>query len=74
MSSTIIVAIIILVLVMLIIFGLARLAKNINAPKVEAEDTKQDAIKLERRKAWWDFRRDRWGRRKGDTNGLQEKR
>jgi hypothetical protein len=73
MSSTIIVAIIILVLVMLIIFGLARLAKNINAPKVEAEETKQDAITLEKRKEWWNFRRDRWSRKKGEQNGLQEK-
>lgn len=56
MSSTIIIAIIILVLVMLIIFGIARIFKNMNAPKVEAEETKQDAIKLEKRKSWWDFR------------------
>lgn len=49
---------------MLIIFGIARAIRNYNAPKVEAQNTEQDKIKLERRQAWWDFRRDRWGKRK----------
>jgi uncharacterized protein YpmB len=59
-----VIAIIILVLVVLIIFGIAMAIRNWNAPAVEAQDTEQDKIKHETKAERLDFRRDRWNKRK----------
>ena len=59
-----IMAIVWAVIAIIILFLIARIIRNWNAPAVEAQDTEQDKIKHETKAERLDFRRDRWNKRK----------